>query len=86
MICKPDASNAPLTPELSETTKFPFNFNGDDVTAALEETFNAHFRPGDHDYHSNCPRLSESKDFDILATAVDKPAAFFIYGGVDKEV
>lgn len=81
-----DASNAPSTPELSETTKFPFTFNDDDITAALEETFNAHFKPGDHGYRSNCPRLSGSEDFGILATAVDKPATFFIYGGVDKEV
>jgi metal-dependent amidase/aminoacylase/carboxypeptidase family protein len=86
LICKPDASNAPSTPELSETTKFPFTFNDDDVTAALEETFNAHFKPGDHGYHSNCPRLSGSEDSGILATAADKPATFFIYDEVDKEV
>ena len=74
------------TPELSETTKSPFTFSDDDVTAALEETFNAHFKSGDHGYHSNCPRLSGIEDFGILATAVDKPVTFFIYGGVDKGV
>jgi len=47
---------------------------------------NARFKPGDHGYHSNCPRLSGSEDFGNLATAVDRPATFFICGGVDKEV
>jgi len=80
-----DASNA-SAPELGDISKFPFTFNDDNVTAALEETFSAHFKPGDHSYNSNCPRLSGSEDFSILATKVDKPATFFIYGGVDPEV
>ncbi|OCL13743.1 metal-dependent amidase/aminoacylase/carboxypeptidase [Glonium stellatum] len=80
------ASNAPSDPELTATTTYPFTFNDDDVTAALEGTFQTHFKPGNHGYDLNCPRLSMSEDFSVLATAVDKPAAFFIYGGVDKEV
>lgn len=51
----------------------------------LEKTFAAHFPSGRHGYNPNSPRLSGSEDFSILATAVEKPSTFFLYGGVDPE-
>ncbi|CAI6335994.1 unnamed protein product [Periconia digitata] len=75
------ASNAPIEPTLTPTINFPFLYNDATVTAALEQTFAAHF--GD-EYSDNIPRLQGSEDFGILATAIEKPSCFFLYGGVEK--
>lgn len=80
------ASSNPKQPILTSTTRFPFLFNDDDVTGALEKTFTEYFKPGKHSYQSDIPRLQGSEDFGILATAVGKPSCFFLYGGVDPEV
>ncbi|KAJ4374103.1 hypothetical protein N0V83_002842 [Neocucurbitaria cava] len=81
-----DASSNPKQPTLKETTRFPFLFNDDDVTSALEKTFSQHFEVGKHGYNSDISRLQGSEDFGILATAIGKPSCFFLYGGIDPEV
>jgi amidohydrolase len=73
-----EASGAPVKPTLTPTTNFPFLYNDDNVTGALESTFSAHFGT---DYSSNIPRLAGSEDFGILATSINKPSCFFLYGG-----
>jgi metal-dependent amidase/aminoacylase/carboxypeptidase family protein len=77
------ASGIDKTPELTETTNFPFLNNDREVTEAVARSFGAHF--GDsHD--ENSPRLGGSEDFGILATAVGRPACFWTYGGVDQKL
>ncbi|KAF1913777.1 hypothetical protein BDU57DRAFT_531638 [Ampelomyces quisqualis] len=80
------ASSNPHTPELTQTTRFPFLFNDDDVTCVLERSFSEYFQPGKNSYQPDIARLQGSEDFGILATAVGKPSCFFLYGGVDPEV
>lgn len=80
------ASNAPKPPEIKETTKFPFGVNDEDVTAKLEETFSAVFEVGPHGYHPDIPPMQASEDFGILASAVKRPASFFVYGGTDPQL
>ena len=58
---------------------FPFLHNDSAVTSALESTFAAHF--GDK-YNEDIPRLPGSEDFGILATSIEKPSCFFLYGGL----
>ncbi|KIW03925.1 uncharacterized protein PV09_04766 [Verruconis gallopava] len=74
------ASNAPRPPTITKTREFPFLHNDDDATAAIESSFATHF--GDA-YDANAPRLGGSEDFGELATAVNKPAVFWAYGGID---
>lgn len=80
------ASGNPNAPVLTPTTRFPFLFNDDSVTEALESTFAAHFGEDKHAYSKAIPRLQGSEDFGILATSVGKPSCFFLYGGTDPEV
>jgi metal-dependent amidase/aminoacylase/carboxypeptidase family protein len=80
------ASSNPTQPVLTETTRFPFLFNDNDVTAVLEQTFAEYFKPGKNSYQSDIARLQGSEDFGILATAVGKPSCFFLYGGIDPEL
>ncbi|EON68684.1 hypothetical protein W97_07942 [Coniosporium apollinis CBS 100218] len=79
------ASNAPKPPELKEITRYPFGVNDEDVTAKLENTFSAVFEAGPHGYQSDIPPMAASEDFGILASAVKRPASFFVYGGTDPD-
>jgi amidohydrolase len=72
-------------PTFVATRSFPLTLNDDVVTSKLEDTFAAHFGEGPHKFNRDLPRLGGSEDFSILATAVDKPYCFFMYGGVDQE-
>nr|POE90009.1 thermostable carboxypeptidase 2 [Quercus suber] len=81
------ASNALKPPEILPTRSFPLTINSEEATAELEKTFGEHFNAGGSGpYISNPPVLAFSEDFSILATAVDRPASFFMYGGTDPEV
>ncbi|KAF2090169.1 metal-dependent amidase/aminoacylase/carboxypeptidase [Saccharata proteae CBS 121410] len=80
------ASGSPRAPRLTETRSFPFLVNDDAATAAIEDSFEAHFGAGPRAYTADMPRLGGSEDCGILATAVDRPIVFFTYGGVDPEV
>jgi amidohydrolase len=80
------ASNAPKPPEFKPTTKFPFLHNDEDVTAKLESTFTEHFPTNENGYSAAALRLAGSEDFGILATAVNRPACFWTYGGIDPDV
>jgi metal-dependent amidase/aminoacylase/carboxypeptidase family protein len=80
------ASNTPAPPEFEQTRTFPFLLNDDDVTAQLETSFAEHFSVCETGYNPTAPRLAFSEDFGILATAVNRPACFWAYGGVDAEI
>jgi amidohydrolase len=77
------ASNAPQAPSITRTREYPFLHNEEDATGILEKTFSAHFKNA---YDANTARLGGSEDFGDLATAVNKPAVFWAYGGVDPVV
>jgi metal-dependent amidase/aminoacylase/carboxypeptidase family protein len=80
------ASNAPLPPDFKRTRTFPFLHNDEDATTTLEKSFISHFPTDEGGYSATAPRLSGSEDFGILATAIDRPACFWIYGGVEAGV
>lgn len=59
--------------------------NDHDLTAKLEESFASHFPKGEQGYVANVSQLAGSEDFSILASAVDRPYSFFVYGGTAQE-
>lgn len=76
------ASGAPREPEFEELRTFPILVNDDDVTARLSKSMGAYFG----DAFGVSPHLGGSEDFGILATSVDRPSCFWVYGGVDPEL
>nr|POF05441.1 thermostable carboxypeptidase 1 [Quercus suber] len=83
-----EASGAVRPPDIEPTRSFPLTINDEAATAELEKTFGAHFNGGADagPYISDPPVLGFSEDFSTLATAVDRPASFFMYGGTDPEL
>lgn len=79
------ASNAPKKADFVGTREFPFTFNDVDVTQKIEGTFDTHFGTAAHSYDPEIERLAGSEDFGVLATAINKPACFFVYGGIDPD-
>jgi len=80
------AGDAPKPPDLKPTSSFPFLMNDDAVTAKLETSFAAHFQCSGQNYDSNTIKLGGSEDFGILATAVNRPANYWCYGGIDPAI
>lgn len=71
-------------PEFKATRSFPLTINDDEVTKKIEDTFSVHFGEERGQYDRNLPRLGGSEDFSILASAVDKPYCFFMYGSIEE--
>jgi len=80
------AGEAPKSPELKPTSSFPFLVNDDGVTVKLEASFAAHFRSSGQTYDSNTIKLGGSEDFGVLATAVNRPANYWCFGGIDPAI
>jgi len=79
-------SNAVKEPEFKTLREFPLLTNDAIVTSKLEETFSAHFESNNpHGYSTSAPALGGSEDFGILATSVNRPSSFWIYGGTDTQ-
>jgi len=76
-----EASGAPQEPTFEPTSSFPFTMNDEEATEPLEAVFSEAFDPYDRDIG----RLHGSEDFSILATSQNRPASFWVYGGVDPE-
>ena len=76
-----EASGAVKEPTFEPTSQFPFTVNDEQATAPLEDVFAQAF---DH-YDRDIPRLHGSEDFSILATSQNRPASYWVYGGVDPE-
>lgn len=76
-------AGAPRSPDFKTTREFPLTVNDDAATTQIIETFSKHFGEEKGQFDRDLPRLGGSEDFSILATAVDKPYCFFMYGGVD---
>ena len=70
-------------PILTPTTNFPFLYNDAATVTSLEDTFAAHFGEA---YNKDIPRLQGSEDFGILASSINKPSCFFLYGGLEAEM
>ncbi|OAA73960.1 hippurate hydrolase [Cordyceps fumosorosea ARSEF 2679] len=77
-------AEAPRGPEFRTTRSFPLTVNDEETTRRIEETFSVHFGEGRGEYDRNMPRLGGSEDFSILATAVDRPYCFFMYGSIEE--
>lgn len=80
------AGNAVKDPSFQTTRYFPTTFNDFEVTESLEESFRAHFKEDEHGYNAAMPNMGGSEDFSILASAVDRPCSFFLYGGTNHEL
>ena len=76
-----EASGATEEPTFEPTSQFPFTMNDEEATTPLEEVFSQAFDSYDRDIS----RLQGSEDFSILATSQNRPASFWVYGGVDPE-
>ncbi|KAH7098572.1 metal-dependent amidase/aminoacylase/carboxypeptidase [Auriculariales sp. MPI-PUGE-AT-0066] len=63
------ASGSPQEPKIESTSSFPLTINSEEVTQ----------------YDNTSGRLPGSEDFSILATSIDVPSCFWVYGGVDTQ-
>ena len=76
------AGRCPKEPEFSTISAFPVTNNDAKVAATINEAFSAYF--GDkHD--PNIPAETASEDFSDLATAVDRPYLYWVFGGYDDK-
>jgi metal-dependent amidase/aminoacylase/carboxypeptidase family protein len=80
------ASNAPTPPELTATSSFPVTTNDLEVTAKLEKSFSEYFPPAPNGYLRDVDRLYGSEDFSLLASMIDRPYSFFVYGGTAPDI
>ncbi|KAM3471995.1 hypothetical protein MY5147_005534 [Beauveria neobassiana] len=71
-------------PEFKMTRSYPLTINDIETTKKIEDTFSVHFGEEKGRYNRNLPRLGGSEDFSILATAVNKPSCFFMYGSIEE--
>lgn len=79
------AGNAVKDPTFQTTRAFPLTVNDHGLTEKLETSFASHFPSGKDGYVSDVSQLAGSEDFSILASAVDRPYSFFVYGGTAPE-
>ena len=77
-----EASGAQEEATFEPISRFPPTINDEHTTEKLKSTFTALF--GD-DFDPNIPPNNASEDFSNLATAVDKPYAFWFWGGTDPD-
>lgn len=75
------AGRCPKDPLIEPTSSFPLTVNDGDVTAKINTSFLSFF--GD-DHDPNMDYLPGSEDFGVLASAVNKPACFWFFGGHDR--
>jgi metal-dependent amidase/aminoacylase/carboxypeptidase family protein len=79
------AGNAVKDPTFQTTRAFPLTVNDDALTEKLESSFGSHFPKGKDGYVADVSQLAGSEDFSILASAVERPYSFFVYGGTAPE-
>lgn len=73
-----EASGATQEPTFEPTSWYPFTMNDEEATRPIDEVFAQAF----DSYDPDVARLHGSEDFSILATSQNKPASFWVYGGV----
>lgn len=71
------ASGTPKPALIETTSDLPLTPNDIDVTAKLSASFKEAFGPA---FNDNVDRIAGSEDFSILATEIDRPCCFWIYG------
>lgn len=79
-----EIARCPKPPSFHQTSRFPLTLNDDGVMQTIRENFTAYFGKDRHNSHMENALASE--DFSILATAVDRPCAYWFWGGVDPDV
>ena len=82
------ASNCVREPEFQILRNFPILENDEAVTEALEDTFRSYFGTENglfRKYAPGAPRVAGSEDFGELASAIGKPACYWVYGATDQE-
>lgn len=79
------AGNAVKEPTFQTTRAFPLTVNDHALTEKLEHSFGSHFPKGKDGYVPDVSQLAGSEDFSILASAVDRPYSFFVYGCTSHE-
>jgi amidohydrolase len=75
------AGRCPKDPLIEPTSTFALTINDETVTAAINDSFSAHF--GD-DHDPNAPFIPGSEDFGVLGAAINKPSCFWFFGGHDR--
>ena len=69
-------------PTFEQTRKFPLTINDKSVTEKLSETFTNIF--GD-EFDPNVTSANASEDVSDLATNIDRPYCFWLFGAVEAE-
>ena len=77
-----EASGAQKEATIEPISRFPPTINDEHTTEKLKNTFKALFGDG---FDPDIPPNNASEDFSNLATAVDKPYAFWFWGGTDPD-
>lgn len=78
-----EIGRCPRAPEIVATSSLPLTVNDAATIARLEESFDGHFG-GRH--KKAMKNVLGSEDFGILGSAIDRPYAFWFWGGTDQEV
>ena len=78
-----EIGRCPKLPEITPTSNFPLTVNDPVTISKLEKTFDSHFGSK---HKSNMKNALGSEDFGILGSAIDKPYAFWFWGGIDQDV
>ena len=77
-----EIGRCPKPPEVVATSRFPLTVNDASTMTKLEESFEKYF--GER-HKGNMQNVLGSEDFGILGSAVNKPYAFWFWGGIDQE-
>lgn len=78
-----ESGRCPKKAEFVPTRTFPLTINDDATIARLEESFDGHFGSR---HKGDMKNALGSEDFGILGSAINKPYAFWFWGGIDHEV
>ena len=78
-----EIGRSPKPPQITPTSNFPLTVNDAATISKLETSFDSHFGSN---HKSNMKNVLGSEDFGILGSAIDKPYAFWFWGGIDPEI
>ena len=76
-----EASESPKDPEIESFYRFPPTINDHDLVENIRGLFELFFG----DALLDGPRATASEDFSVLATSIDRPYAFWWFGGTPAE-
>lgn len=76
------ASGVEKEPEIEMTYTYPLTVNDSRATQIVKDTFVSYFGK---DNTWEAPRLAASEDFSLLASTINVPSVFWIFGGVGEK-